>query len=105
MIFKNFGSRAKNINIELMNDSFAAYEKALSEARNLSGYKKWDRYLVVTGSHFLISKILRKIPLRKLFLPFLAFLAGFFATTFLATFSPFYWFFSNFFAVAFSLLA
>lgn len=58
---KTFGVRAKNIGIELIDNSLIAYEKALSEAKKKIGNKKWDRYLVVTGSHFLISKILRKV--------------------------------------------
>ena len=58
---KTFGIRAGKIGIELINDSSVAFGKALCEAKTKIGNKKWDRYLVVTGSHFLISKILRKV--------------------------------------------
>lgn len=58
---KTFDAYAKNIEIELIDDVANAFEKALIAAKKITGYKKWDRYLVVTGSHFLISKILRKV--------------------------------------------
>lgn len=45
----------ENIEIEVIDDADLAFEKSLFEA------KKWDQHLVVTGSHFLISKILRKV--------------------------------------------